>query len=1031
MTNGITLIVLVISIIVMLILAGVSINAVIGDNGIIGKSQQATIMQSVAALQEYLQMEYSNYALEDNPYGTAYGLLKVKNPNWFYQNAQGYILDSEGHVLYLIKKSGLPEEIRNQIKGGDANKVSQYYKQQDVYGVTSDLQVYYCSDGTSSIIGLTPDDLQKDNPLEIAYDEDSLLAKVINGVGEDGRALKALSTQDLKSIKKLTIDTTEKLDLLKTFGDLVSLQTVYFNNITVPNVLGIQYASNITEIRFSNCEVHDYSAICGLTKLNKLYLIVPKGKNTDIVTLCSTDKGIASAEFSNLEYFGIVGNSEYLQSTSKSYNGTRYDVTDVTGLSNLSTITKQAVKYMYLQNLQLTSIASLADFVNVTILRCEENALTTFDGIQNMSKLTYLIAPSCRLNSEEIYTLGSNETDTQNSSTDALSYIYKDESENNDSLYYVDIRNSKNLKWTSYLSTCSGIETLYMDNNTSIKDIATIANVLDNCGTDYSIPGEFGKDVLTNNSVKLDLSNSTISINKFETLKNNTNLTHLSLTNTIITDEAGNALNLTSTPTLNEEINKVLSTCVNLKYLTLDGQTDLTTVDFIDNGKCTQLRELDLRETNVINLFNLNSYAEDLRTLRLSNTAIDLTTIQSTINRFWHRKFEIVKKPDGTEERVYLEDQISYWYDNFKAGSGLICTSFELYKQLENCTEITNLFWQYQTYNTINKDLYIDLSRCTKLENIYSWGYGYKRILPTSIKNITIYYGIPPIISAGANIEKFQLRNYGNYIGLNIKDWEQMFDSLKTCSAIDVLSVFAGSECTANFAELFKRCEGLSIKNLELEGPDGSWSASKINSLNGLRYIANDLISLSCRWNYKLTDISELAYLTSLESLNLSYTGVRDISSIQNLVNLKNLEIVKDSITDISPIQGLTNLVTVDFSENNISNISALRNLNKLQNVNLLKNNVNDIEPLINLRELEILNLTDNALYDNTYDSAGNPYYTLSIFADLNQKQIGKLKELYLSGNNIEDYSILEDSNLIWKIADWRETEDTDTEKGE
>ena len=49
--NGITLIALVISIIVMLILAGVSLNATIGDNGIITQAQNATYMQSIAALE--------------------------------------------------------------------------------------------------------------------------------------------------------------------------------------------------------------------------------------------------------------------------------------------------------------------------------------------------------------------------------------------------------------------------------------------------------------------------------------------------------------------------------------------------------------------------------------------------------------------------------------------------------------------------------------------------------------------------------------------------------------------------------------------------------------------------------------------------------------------------------------------------------------------------------------------------------------------------------------------------------------------
>lgn len=48
--------------------------------------------------------------------------LTTKQPNWFYIPANEgignlrYVIDSDGHALYLIKKSGLPEEIKKQIK---------------------------------------------------------------------------------------------------------------------------------------------------------------------------------------------------------------------------------------------------------------------------------------------------------------------------------------------------------------------------------------------------------------------------------------------------------------------------------------------------------------------------------------------------------------------------------------------------------------------------------------------------------------------------------------------------------------------------------------------------------------------------------------------------------------------------------------------------------------------------------------------------------------------------------------------------
>ena len=56
MQNGITLIALVISIIVMLILAGVSINAIIGDNGILSRTQYSTFLSEMTAVEEAVQM---------------------------------------------------------------------------------------------------------------------------------------------------------------------------------------------------------------------------------------------------------------------------------------------------------------------------------------------------------------------------------------------------------------------------------------------------------------------------------------------------------------------------------------------------------------------------------------------------------------------------------------------------------------------------------------------------------------------------------------------------------------------------------------------------------------------------------------------------------------------------------------------------------------------------------------------------------------------------------------------------------------
>ena len=73
--KGITLIALVISIIVLLILAGVSINAVIGDGGILRQAQKGATMQRLATYSEEFQMKRADEEIEN--YSTMYSQWKL------------------------------------------------------------------------------------------------------------------------------------------------------------------------------------------------------------------------------------------------------------------------------------------------------------------------------------------------------------------------------------------------------------------------------------------------------------------------------------------------------------------------------------------------------------------------------------------------------------------------------------------------------------------------------------------------------------------------------------------------------------------------------------------------------------------------------------------------------------------------------------------------------------------------------------------------------------------------------------------
>ena len=66
--KGITLIALVVTVVVLIILAGVSINAVLGDNGIIKKANQAASVTKEAEVKEAINLSLIHISEPTRPY---------------------------------------------------------------------------------------------------------------------------------------------------------------------------------------------------------------------------------------------------------------------------------------------------------------------------------------------------------------------------------------------------------------------------------------------------------------------------------------------------------------------------------------------------------------------------------------------------------------------------------------------------------------------------------------------------------------------------------------------------------------------------------------------------------------------------------------------------------------------------------------------------------------------------------------------------------------------------------------------------
>ena len=140
----------------------------------------------------------------------------------------------------------------------------------------------------------------------------------------------------------------------------------------------------------------------------------------------------------------------------------------------------------------------------------------------------------------------------------------------------------------------------------------------------------------------------------------------------------------------------------------------------------------------------------------------------------------------------------------------------------------------------------------------------------------------------------------------------------------------------------------------------------------------------------RISDLSPLSGLTSLEVLGLSENSISEVSALSDLTKLEVLGLAGNSISDLSPLSGLDSLEVLGLAGNSISEVSALSGLTSLEWLGLSENSISDIMPLSGLDSLEVLGLSENSISDITPLSG-----------------LTSLRWLWLDSNNISDLSPL------------------------
>lgn len=136
-------------------------------------------------------------------------------------------------------------------------------------------------------------------------------------------------------------------------------------------------------------------------------------------------------------------------------------------------------------------------------------------------------------------------------------------------------------------------------------------------------------------------------------------------------------------------------------------------------------------------------------------------------------------------------------------------------------------------------------------------------------------------------------------------------------------------------------------------------------------------------------DLSSLAGLSKLVSLDLSGRCISRLDALAGLKSLRSLKLSRNAIADVRPLTGLSRLSALDLSVNQLAEVSGLARLTALERLVLDRNQIRDIRPLGALTALKELSVAEAGVRDTWSHIDRAPF-----------EQLSKLQKLDLHGNS-------------------------------
>ena len=888
--NGITLIALVISIIVMVILAGVTLNATIGDNGIITKAQETKIIQSIAILQEqvnYKKIEMAtaesfNVRISDfsyNEYPNTGFLKRIS-----YGAGDTYVFD----INYIDR---LGNKLEETLVGGEGIEGS-IFLLRNVYGINEDFSVWYI-DENGKIFGA-------DNIQEIAIDVNQIVnasTGLKEGLGIEGD----ITVGDVRGRKNITLDGNNmsipitNIDELSLMPNLTELT---LKNLNLTDLNGLQYLPNLKSLWLDNTKINDYAGLKYGININGFYPINNSVTEENIVAITNefaNMHNLATVRIRNCSNLTYIPALNTIGNISTLYIEENENLTNIFGLSTVQN--KSSLINLYLNENNLTDIVNTAELNEYGYLE----PIINDSNIINMSYIsgfTNLEILNCgKIGGSWVY-YENGINDTIKRSNNKLHYFNGKTEENT----LEGLNNLLNLKTVDFegcdildINTLGSVDFEKLE-KLNLKESENLANAQINSIIDFlnnikelSLSGKY--IILLNSSRPiLDLSNSGITDLSF--LEGNTVTTTLNLSgNGKISDEQTKYIGeMTQLKRLTisgcKQITdfSFLNKLINLEHL-VAGNTQITSEDLSAIPYGNKLKQITLERCEKITDLNWlsnfpNAYIFDYLFPNLDEN-YDLTPINNRkLDSLWLSNGDLTKVQDCINQLdVDNEENYCLYLDNKE----------KFLKDLEKCTRLTQLSIRtgdnVSTSNSFSGENSLNLNSLKQLRKIF-----FRR---TSIENLSIS-GCENLedlkIHDMQQGEKWNICNLSKNVNLKYLDLtknyleqtdfeilmrmlEPKYEGDKIISGTPNLEKITLNENLFSSLEPLEKLAGKTA-NFELY-----ISNNNIISLNGIENLVQ-LTLIDLQGNSGITNITPILNLKAKEGNNLKTVKIKDCTNI-------------------------------------------------------------------------------------------------------------------------------------------------------